>query len=597
MSNRSFCGSNKFLQNYRPRNSTYDYDRCKLPAINNGITTMSNMNSSICKSPLIRSCVPQINENCSTQYSNLYKNNCNTGITNNLSTQINCTPSGPAIYNARTPSYNNCKINCPSRGSASLQTFSSPLSTSTMYNDIQQAPVNRCWSSNQFIGCDKTNITNTDLNKNSIIDQSNNCPQRSMISGSNGFNCSQSNLNICTGQKTIVRDRHLANEILQKAGISSNITSNDCLEVITDTPVTINDNVNCDPDPLCMKKPADCQECYEQSIVVRHLQPPRPPVPPPIIIRERCGPQPPPQPPIVIRQIPPRPSTPPPLIIRECPPPMPALQEPTIIEREVPPPPPPPRQVIVERLPTPPPKPRSIIFEKWLPYEEPEDRPCIVEKVTTNEIPPPKNLIIQYEALEPRIQSQCINEGISCVDPKQFVNDTPPNGNAEICYVDQLHNLPDHIKCQLSPQALAAIGIKNNNNNKEIPSNNPCVVRTNPPCFYQQQTRMGCPSIRPMSSRHSMMTNAYHSAKSSYSQLCNSSMYRQQQQQQQQPSNRILSTSSVCLPQCFNKYNTNILARPGNQGLTNITRGHYNPWATTYQVSYTNKARGMCRTR
>ncbi len=159
-----------------------------------------------------------------------------------------------------------------------------------------------------------------------------------------------------------------------------------------------------------------------------------------IIFSERCAPQPPPQPPIVIRQIPARPSTPPPLIIRECPPPMPDLQEPTIIEREVPPPPPPPRQVIVERLPTPPPKPRSIIFEKWLPYEEPEDRPCIVEKAAINEMPQPKNIIIQYEALEPRIQPQCINEGISYVDPKQFVNDRP-NGNAEICYVDQLNNL------------------------------------------------------------------------------------------------------------------------------------------------------------
>ena len=119
---------------------------------------------------------------------------------------------------------------------------------------------------------------------------------------------------------------------------------------------------------------------------------------------------------------------------------MPDTQQPTIIDREVPAPPPPPRQVIVERFPTPPPKPRPIIFEKWLPYEEPADRPCIVEKATVPEMPPPKNLIIQYEALEPKIQSQCINEGISFVDPKQFINDKP-NGNAEVCYVDQWNNL------------------------------------------------------------------------------------------------------------------------------------------------------------
>jgi hypothetical protein len=118
---------------------------------------------------------------------------------------------------------------------------------------------------------------------------------------------------------------------------------------------------------------------------------------------------------------------------------MPDLNEPTIIEREVPPQPPP-RQVIVEQFPTPPAKPRSIILEKWLPYVEPEDRPCIVEKAAIHGMPPPKNVIIQYEAVQPTIQPQCINEGISYVDPKQFVNDRP-NGNAEVCYVDQLNNL------------------------------------------------------------------------------------------------------------------------------------------------------------
>jgi hypothetical protein len=29
--------------------------------------------------------------------------------------------------------------------------------------------------------------------------------------------------------------------------------------VITDTPVMMNDNVNCDPNPLCLRKPANCQ--------------------------------------------------------------------------------------------------------------------------------------------------------------------------------------------------------------------------------------------------------------------------------------------------------------------------------------------------
>ncbi|CAF1316214.1 unnamed protein product [Adineta steineri] len=578
MLNRSYCSPNKLSQNYQSNDSANEYNRCKLPAINNGTTPVTNMNSTFTKSPFTKSPLTDqyatpMKENNST----FNNSNCNTENTNNRSSQAFYTPSGPAVSNACTPSYNNGKINCSPRGIAPSQTFSSSRLPSKMCNNKQQISMNRAWNSN------KMNTTNIDTNKN--------CFQRPMTSGPNGLNCSSSNMNTSNGQKTIVRDRNLATEILQKAGITSNSTPNDCLEVITDAPVTMNDNVNCDPNPLCMKKTADCQECYEQSIVVRHLQPPKPPVPPPIIIRERCAPQPPPQPPIVIRQIPPRPLTPPPLIIRECPPPMPDSQEPTIIEREVPPPPPPPRQVIVERLPTPPPKPRPIIFEKWLPYEEPEDRPCIVEKACINEMPPPKNVIIQYEALEPRIQPQCINEGISYVDPKQFINDRP-NGNAEICYVDQLNNLPDHIKCQLSPQTLAAIGIQNNNNNKQNNITNPCIVRTNPSTFYQQNGRVPCNTIPSMSPKQSMITNGCQSTKPSYSQLCNPNIYHQQQSD-----NRALSTSGAGLPQCYNKYDTKMLTRPGNQALTNLTRAHYNPWATTYQVSYTNKARGMCRAR
>jgi len=244
MSNRSYCASNKFSQNYRSGHSINEHNRCKLPAINNGATTIGNMNQLSSKSSLPHPCTPQVNEN----YSNFKASDCNTGNTNNPSSQVNGAPLGPAVYNARTPSYNNCKTNCSPQGVAS-----SPC------NDMQQVPANRGWYSNQYIGADKKNKTNPDGNKNVLINQNMNSPQRSMTSGPGDFNCSPANMNISNGQKTVLRDRHLANEILQKAGISSNLTPNDCLEVITDVPVTMNDNVNCDPNPLCMKKPADCQ--------------------------------------------------------------------------------------------------------------------------------------------------------------------------------------------------------------------------------------------------------------------------------------------------------------------------------------------------
>ncbi|CAF1457366.1 unnamed protein product [Adineta ricciae] len=524
MSNRNFCAP------FRSNNPMENPNRCKLPAINNGLTTLTNANSY----------VPR-------------KNNDNYPNRPNSSLRIDY---GSALCNTRTSAYENSKIVCPTRDITPSQRFSSPPLNPRACSDVRQIPLGKDCSAKQFNDSTKMIGIRQDIDKTMQMNRS----SRPMTSGSNNLNySSETNGNVSNRQKMVVRDRQLANEILQKAGIASTLTSNDCLEVITDSPVTMNEPVNCDPNPLCMKKPADCQECYEQSIVVRHLQPPRPPMPPPIIIRERCAPQPPPQSPIVIRQIPPRPCTPPALIIRECPPPMLEMQEPTIIEREIPPPPLPPRQVIVERLPTPPAKPRPIIFEKWLPYEEPEDRPCIVEKAATNDTPPPKNVIIQYEALEPKIQLQCVNEGISYVDPKQFINQKP-NGNAEVCYVDQLNNLPDHIKCQLSPQTLAAIGIQNTNN-KQNTNERSFIARSNPPSVYQQTGQSSC--------------NPY--------------MYRQQQ-----PNNHSLSASIAGLSQC---YNANPPFRPVTQGFTNFNRAQYNPWATTYQISYTNKARGLCRAR
>lgn len=106
-------------------------------------------------------------------------------------------------------------------------------------------------------------------------------------------------------------------------------------------------------------------------------------------------------------------------------------------------------------------------------------------------------------------------------------------------------------------------------------NNNPHVVRTNPTTFYQQNGRVPCNSTPSMLPRQPMMTNGCHSAKPSYSQQCNPNMFRQQQQQQS--GNRALSASANGLPQCYNKYNTNMLTRPGNQSLTNLARAHYNP--------------------
>ncbi len=132
---------------------------------------------------------------------------------------------------------------------------------------------------------------------------------------------------------------------------------------------------------------------------------------------------------------------------------------------------------------------------------------------------------------------------------------------------------PDHIKCQLSPQVLAAIGIQNSD--KQSVNNNPYVVSTNPTAFYQQHDRVPGTSIAPMPSRNPMMANGCHSVKPSYSQLGNPNMYHHQQQQ---PDNRAHSASFAAgSSRCYNKYNKNMLTRTGNQILNNLSRAHYNP--------------------
>jgi hypothetical protein len=130
---------------------------------------------------------------------------------------------------------------------------------------------------------------------------------------------------------------------------------------------------------------------------------------------------------------------------------------------------------------------------------------------------------------------------------------------------------PDHIKCQLSPEVLAAIGIQNDS--KPNANNNPYPVRPNSTAFHQQHAH-GPSTSTPMMPRHSMMTNGCHSAKPSHAQLGRPNMYHSQQQQ---PTNRTLFASGVSVPHCYERYKTNMLTRSGNQGFNNLSRAHYNP--------------------
>ncbi|KAI0986653.1 hypothetical protein GJ496_011894 [Pomphorhynchus laevis] len=184
--------------------------------------------------------------------------------------------------------------------------------------------------------------------------------------------------------------------------------------------------INYDPEPQIVRKQVSNPVLYKQEVAVRYLKPPTPPPPGPLIIKEVRANQPPPAPPVIIRQRPPRPSTPPPLVIRERPPQAPQPLGPKVITRNLPPPPPPPRRVIIERLPPLPPKPRSIIVERWLPYKQVKRR-VVYQRAPQVETPQSqKNLIIQWEGAQVKVQKEFRNLGISRADPNMYIQQYGP---------------------------------------------------------------------------------------------------------------------------------------------------------------------------
>ena len=117
------------------------------------------------------------------------------------------------------------------------------------------------------------------------------------------------------------------------------------------------------------------------------------------------------------------------------------------------------------------------------------------------------------------------------------------------------------------------------NENPQGTTGNPCAVRTNPTLFYQQQHgRSPASTMQPMFSQRPTVIdicNPFYIAY--YSRVFKGSLCRPQQQQ---PVPRLLSASAIGLPQHCNKYSSHVLARPSNQGLTNLIRAHYNPVCT-----------------
>ncbi len=180
--------------------------------------------------------------------------------------------------------------------------------------------------------------------------------------------------------------------------------------------------INEDPEPTIIHKKYQNEVVYEQELAVRYLRPPAPPTPGDIIISHEPNVLTAPAPPLIIRQMPPRPCTPEPLVVREIPPTPPEPIGQKIIKIAGKGLPPPPRKVIIERLPPVPAKPQAVINERWLPYEKQQRRVIYQAPQPDPVYCKPKNVIVQWDAPNVRIEQVVKYLGIVNANPQEYTS-------------------------------------------------------------------------------------------------------------------------------------------------------------------------------
>jgi hypothetical protein len=179
--------------------------------------------------------------------------------------------------------------------------------------------------------------------------------------------------------------------------------------------------INEDAEPTIIHKKYQQEVVYEQELAVRYLRPPAPPAPGDIIISHEPNVLTAPAPPLIIRQMAPRPCTPEPLVVREIPPPMPEPIGQKIITIAGKGLPPPPRKVIIERLPPVPAKPQAVINERWLPYESRKRRVIYQAPQPDPVYCKPKNVIVQWDAPNVRVEQVVKYLGIVNANPQEYI--------------------------------------------------------------------------------------------------------------------------------------------------------------------------------
>jgi len=273
-------------------------------------------------------------------------------------------------------------------------------------------------------------IEEIDTNRDGIIDRQ---EVRNWLSGNEGLGSTSyetTSTEIYRGESTsgrFGRGSYTAASTYGTVGVDERISSETVIQTNsleeTDRYLERAVDIYKDPTPEIIRRTAmENPVTYEQRVLVRYLQPPRLPPPGPLIVKQIRPPQPPAPPPVVIRQYSTRSTTPPPIILRERPPTPPAQLASETVTRYLPALPVPPRSAIIERYPALPPKPQDIIIERWLPYgPQPERRTIVEEPPSAIAYAEPRNKIIIYEGIEPRVNRKFEKEPVVEGDPASYV--------------------------------------------------------------------------------------------------------------------------------------------------------------------------------
>jgi len=134
-------------------------------------------------------------------------------------------------------------------------------------------------------------------------------------------------------------------------------------------------------------------------------------------------------------------------------------------------------------MPALPPKPRPVIIEKWLPYKTPPERPILYERAEQFESnrSTQRNVILQYEPANVRVEQEIQNVGCYRVDPELY----RAQFGSQLRRTDSIRQVLQDIGC--NPDIITSTYHSSISNNNSSHYDYPKQTTTTTTCFTDEQ--------------------------------------------------------------------------------------------------------------